>query len=313
MVVEGVDITVVVPTIGRRSLAAAILSADVSARFAGLSAEIIVIDDRSNPRAPLRVPDGLLSEIRVLETGGRGLSSARNAGLRTARGEYVLLLDDDDAVCRHHVKNLADMVDRSVGAAGAYSATATVTCTLTELAHVRTDETVAFGWPYNELQMLVTNYIPPTSVMLLNRMQNGHLMFDSSLLVQEDWDAWLRLQTCGNWLAFSDSATAAYSKNAITNDSMTVRAVFDPAAMSKFYLSYRELCRRYPSEDGDVSAGRNRMAERYREWLRLLAGGSALPLNYYELALVEELGQIRARACCELAPLLVNEPANQDI
>ncbi|ADG89344.1 hypothetical protein TBS_33800 [Thermobispora bispora] len=80
----GPEVTVVIPTVGRPSLAAALAAI-------GPGPEVIVVDDRRDARTPLPVPDG----VRVLATGGRGPAAARNAGWRAATTPWVVFLDDD--------------------------------------------------------------------------------------------------------------------------------------------------------------------------------------------------------------------------
>ncbi|TDB98781.1 HAD-IIIA family hydrolase [Actinomadura sp. 7K534] len=97
------DHTVVIPTIGRESL-----RGTLRALLAGLTRdpgrarhpiqEIIVVDDRPAPGAPLPLPPDMPQdgpEIRVLRSGGRGPAAARNAGWRAAATEWVAFLDDD--------------------------------------------------------------------------------------------------------------------------------------------------------------------------------------------------------------------------
>ncbi|MEU5995897.1 HAD-IIIA family hydrolase [Spirillospora sp. NPDC047418] len=89
--------TVVVPTIGRESLRV-VLHALLAALEAGPGPgphEIIVVDDRPAPGAPLPLPPSAGPRIRVIRSGGRGPAAARNAGWRAAATEWVAFLDDD--------------------------------------------------------------------------------------------------------------------------------------------------------------------------------------------------------------------------
>ncbi|MEU8124812.1 HAD-IIIA family hydrolase [Spirillospora sp. NPDC049024] len=89
--------TVVIPTIGRPSLRVT-LEALLTALEDGAGPaphEIIVVDDRPAPGAPLPLPPSAGPEIRVLRSGGRGPAAARNTGWRAATTEWVAFLDDD--------------------------------------------------------------------------------------------------------------------------------------------------------------------------------------------------------------------------
>ena len=62
------------------------------------SIEIILVDDGS-PDNSGKICDDYASKyecIQVIHKTNGGLSSARNAGINEARGEYILFLDSDD-------------------------------------------------------------------------------------------------------------------------------------------------------------------------------------------------------------------------
>jgi hypothetical protein len=78
-----VSITVVIPTVGRASLAATLRP------LIGVL-PVTVVDDRPE-RFPLDVP----AEVTVLRSCGRGPAAARNLGWQHAKSTWVAFLDDD--------------------------------------------------------------------------------------------------------------------------------------------------------------------------------------------------------------------------
>ncbi|EHR49812.1 haloacid dehalogenase superfamily protein, subfamily IA, variant 3 with third motif having DD or ED [Saccharomonospora marina XMU15] len=84
-------VTVVIPTMGRDSLAALLRALDTATGPPPV--EVLVVDDR-NGGQPLSLPETRLA-VRVLRCGGRGPAAARNTGWRAARTEWVAFLDDD--------------------------------------------------------------------------------------------------------------------------------------------------------------------------------------------------------------------------
>lgn len=122
--------TVVIPTIGRASLRDAL-----EALLAGLAGtpgegapatsgirEIIVVDDRPAPGAPLPLPGEMPAAgppVRVLRSGGRGPAAARNAGWRAAATDWVAFLDDDVVPAPDWPERLAaDLADLPPGVGG---------------------------------------------------------------------------------------------------------------------------------------------------------------------------------------------------
>ncbi|TQS18740.1 glycosyltransferase [Microbispora hainanensis] len=108
----GPAVTVVVPTIGRPSLAATLAAL-------GPGPEIVVVDDRPGespepPALPLPVP----GRVRVIRSGGRGPAAARNAGWRAATTPWVVFLDDDVVPGPGWVRALAEDLARLPEKAG---------------------------------------------------------------------------------------------------------------------------------------------------------------------------------------------------
>lgn len=73
--------------------------------------EIICVNDGSKDGSPdiLRSFETRHSNITVIDQPNGGVSAARNAGLRIAKGEFVWFIDSDDFIeqnCLHHLKQL---------------------------------------------------------------------------------------------------------------------------------------------------------------------------------------------------------------
>jgi GT2 family glycosyltransferase len=90
-------VTVVIPTYNRSHCIAQAI--DSAATQSHVNIEIIVVDDGSSDDTGLLVERRYATDPRVkyLRQENRGVSAARNAGLRAARGHYIALLDSDDA------------------------------------------------------------------------------------------------------------------------------------------------------------------------------------------------------------------------
>jgi glycosyltransferase involved in cell wall biosynthesis len=82
-----IEITTIIPTIGRESLNRAIQSALVQKHIKN---HIIVVDDSTCQSLNF-------SNVTIIRTGGnRGVAFARNLGIRAAKSEWIAFLDDDD-------------------------------------------------------------------------------------------------------------------------------------------------------------------------------------------------------------------------
>lgn len=70
--------------------------------------EIILVDDGSRDRSPIISAEWAAKDarVRIVSKKNGGISSARNAGVRTSRAEYVLFVDSDDLLRMDAVERL---------------------------------------------------------------------------------------------------------------------------------------------------------------------------------------------------------------
>jgi GT2 family glycosyltransferase len=117
-------VDVVVPTVGRRSLAALL---DRLAADAGMLGRVVVVDDRPPGHRSAgdlsgAIPPALRERTLVLRSGGRGPAAARNTGWRATTAPWVVFLDDDVVPRAGWVSALADDVVAAGPRVGAVAA-----------------------------------------------------------------------------------------------------------------------------------------------------------------------------------------------
>jgi glycosyltransferase involved in cell wall biosynthesis len=78
--------------------------------------EILIVDDGSTDAAARALLEALPRDVRIIRKPNGGLGSARNAGLREARGEWVAPLDADDLLEPETVETLLGAAARNPGA-----------------------------------------------------------------------------------------------------------------------------------------------------------------------------------------------------
>jgi len=88
-------VSTVIPTFNRRTLVCRAVDSALAQSYA--AQEIIVIDDGSTDATERTLLERYGQKIRYVWQANAGVSSARNRGVMEARGEYIALLDSDDA------------------------------------------------------------------------------------------------------------------------------------------------------------------------------------------------------------------------
>ncbi|HYL57840.1 MAG TPA: glycosyltransferase family A protein [Candidatus Acidoferrales bacterium] len=87
--------TVVIPTYNNEATIAGAIDSALAQRFDG-QFEVVVVDDGSTDRTH-SILERFGDRIRRIDQPNRGVAAARNVGLAAATGEFVALLDGDDA------------------------------------------------------------------------------------------------------------------------------------------------------------------------------------------------------------------------
>lgn len=185
-------VSVVIPTYERPEYLAGAIETARGQTYDNI--EIVVVDDGSTePYADEIVAEYPESVICVRHEQNKGLSAARNTGIRNADGEYVAFLDDDD---RWHETKIA----RQVSALEDDETVGLVTCLVAAITPGRDFvhcETSAPSGDCSETMLMGNQIGTPSRVLVRQDCFDDVGTFDESLPTKQDWDFYLRL--CQKW------------------------------------------------------------------------------------------------------------------
>ncbi len=181
-------VSVIIPTYNRAHLISRSIDSVFQQTFKDY--EIIVIDDGSRDKTKEmlweRYGDRL---VYIGKEKNEGLSAARNAGIKVARGKYLALLDDDD-------EWLPEKLEMQIALMDAASSPGLVYCNgfnVNEKGEVISE--IKGGARGTALDALLSfNCLgPPSSVLLQKDVLEKTGCFDENLRALEDWDLWIRV------------------------------------------------------------------------------------------------------------------------
>jgi glycosyltransferase involved in cell wall biosynthesis len=104
MCAQPISFSVIIPAYNEEHLLPRAIRSALAQTYPAL--EIIVVDDGSRDRTS-EVARSFDAPVRCVRQENKGLSAARNTGIREARAEFVALLDADDEWLPHHLERAA--------------------------------------------------------------------------------------------------------------------------------------------------------------------------------------------------------------
>jgi glycosyltransferase involved in cell wall biosynthesis len=184
------------------------------------SKEVIVVNDGS-PDDTRDVALGFREKIVYLEQENRGLSGARNAGIRASTGEYLAFLDSDDVYLPHALTSLASYLathpDIALACGDAFLFNETGTLGLKSAQSGKPDNPVNFRWE-------TVRYCPTPSTVMIRRscFETAPLFEETVKEGGEDWLMWVRLSLDFN-MAYLDQPLICYRLHGLNATSNTER------------------------------------------------------------------------------------------
>lgn len=179
-------VSVVIPTYNRWPMVGEAIESVLGQTYP--SFELIIVDDGSTDETVARL-NKYHSRLRLISQGRKGVSAARNAGARGARGDLLAFLDSDDLWRPKKLAFQADFMElhREIAV-----------CQTEEIwirNGVRVNPRAIHRKPAGDifLSSLDLCLVSPSAVMMRRDLFMALGGFDEALPVCEDYDLWLRI------------------------------------------------------------------------------------------------------------------------
>ena len=180
-------VSVIIPTYNRSAMVMEAVASVLRQTYRPF--ECIVADDGSSDNTSAELQKDFAGKIRLLRQENRGVSAARNLGIRESRGGYIAFLDSDDVW-------LPEKLSRQM--AFFKHAPSMLICQTTERwmrkgKRVNAPETHRKKGGDIFQASLERCMITPSSVIVKRLLLDQVGLFDEQMPVCEDYDLWLRV------------------------------------------------------------------------------------------------------------------------
>ena len=179
-------VSVIIPTYNRAWVLREAIDSVMAQEFKDY--ELIVVDDGSTDSTG-QILDSYNQELRVLRQSNKGVSSARNRGIVSAKGRLIAFLDSDDLWLPRKLSTQVDFFNSHPAAM----------INQTQEIWIRNGVRVnpktrhhKFGGMIFE-RSLALCLVSPSAVMMKRSLFDEVGMFDENLPACEDYDLWLRI------------------------------------------------------------------------------------------------------------------------
>jgi glycosyltransferase involved in cell wall biosynthesis len=176
--------------------------------------EIIVVDDGSTDNTERLAKEKYGTRIRYIRQDNKGLSSARNTGIRHASGEYLQFLDADDLIDQNKISIQMKLLQNIVGIALAYSDY--IRSDIKDVKRIyegRMSPVLQKEKPFDDIMMKWETElsIPPHCFLFDSAIFREYgISFDENLPNHEDWDCWMNIFALHPKVVFTDKPLANY-------------------------------------------------------------------------------------------------------
>jgi len=242
--------------------------------------EVIIVNDGSERSAlDLIEKNSDFKNLKIIHQENQGQSSARNNGVKSATGKYILFLDCDDLIDKKFLDKTHQILSKD---------NQTRICYTKGKFFEKTDKEWVLQ-PFNTFDFLIENCIPITALIYKEDFEKVG-GFDTQLNYYEDWDFWISLVEIGAKVHKTDEFLFFYRiRN--TTDSLTNTSIDNSSRLSdnffeiykKHYTFYKQNGLDFHSIMSLIRENKKYKAKYYDEWYRKLIYKFFKPKKYQKI------------------------------
>jgi GT2 family glycosyltransferase len=197
-------VSVIIPTYNSAEYISQTLDSVLAQTFQDF--EILVVDDGSTDPTQ-QVISAKFPTVRYLYQENRGVSAARNLGIRCSKGEYIAFLDSDDTISREKLKIQVQYFDSHPDVGLVYSGWETM-----DINGSKTARAARPGKEGNLLKEILLREVFFTigSTLVRRSVLDQTGFFDEALLASEDVDLYIRMAYAGVRFGYVDELLFQY-------------------------------------------------------------------------------------------------------
>lgn len=242
--------------------------------------EVIIVNDGSERTAlDLIEENQTFKNLQIIHQENQGQSSARNNGVKSATGKYILFLDCDDLIEKTFLEKTHEILSKNKEIRICYT-------------KGKFFEKTNREWvlqPFNTFDFLIENCIPITALIYKEDFEKAG-GFDTKLNYYEDWDFWISLVEMGikvhkinEFLFFYRirNTTDSLTNTSIDNNSRLSDNFFE--IYKKHYTFYKQNNLDFHSIMSLIRENKKYKAKYYNEWYRKLIYQLFKPKKYKKI------------------------------